>query len=86
LRHFEKPADARKGRLRLIEQARIETCVHAGHVGVEYLKSEVLLVPKVMIERSFGRMGRVQQCLNTKTVIALLQQHAQARIDQALLG
>jgi hypothetical protein len=39
-----------------------------------------------MVKGAFGSPGRREQGLDAQTIVALLQQHAEAGVDQALLG
>jgi hypothetical protein len=60
--------------------------VHARHVGVEDLEREILLVLEVMVERALRDVRLFEQRLDAEAVVAVLQQHAEPRIDQPLLG
>jgi hypothetical protein len=42
------------------------------HVAIDHLEREVFLVPEVMVERPFRRLGRFEQRLDAEIVVALL--------------
>ena len=60
--------------------------MHLLHVLVDDLEREVLFVLEVMVERTLRRTRGLQESLDAKTVVAMLEQQGQADIEQALLG
>jgi hypothetical protein len=86
LRLLEKASYAREWRSPGVSETVIESGVDFCDVGIDDLQSEILFVLEVMVEGSLGGLRRREQGLNAETIVALLEQHAETRVDQALLG
>ena len=86
LRHLEKTPHPRKRRSLLVLEAGIEACMDLRYVGVDDLQRKILLVREVMVEGALGSSRGGEQGLDAQVVVALLQKHEEAGLDQALLG
>ena len=60
--------------------------MHPHHVLIDDLEGEVLLVSEVVIERTLGRARRLEHGLDSQTVVAMLEEHGEADVEQPLLG
>jgi hypothetical protein len=60
--------------------------MYGPHVLVDDLEGEVLLVLEMVVERTLWRARSIEQGLDAQTVVAMLEQHGQADVEQALLG
>ena len=86
LRHLEEATHSLEREAPRVSEAGVEARVHPLHVPVDDLEREVLLVLEVMVEGALRGARRREQGLDAEIVVAVLQEHGQARIEQALLG
>ena len=70
----------------MIFEAIVKARMHVPHILVDDLEGEILLVLKMMVERTLRRTRGLEQGLDAQTVVAMLKQHGQTNIKQALLG
>lgn len=82
----EEAPHALERRLAAITQERVERAVHLQHVEVDAREAELLLGPEVVIEGALRDLGRLEQRLDAEVVVAALEEHGHARLEQAISG
>jgi hypothetical protein len=60
--------------------------MHVPHVLVNDLERGVLFVDEMMVERTLWSTRGPEHGFDAPTVVAMLKQHGQSNIEQALLG
>ena len=69
-----------------VPEAVIEAGVYLFHVLVDDLKREIFFVSEVMIERTFRGARGSEKRLDPQIVVAALQEHRQAGVEEPLFG
>jgi hypothetical protein len=86
LRHLEETTHSLERETPSVAEAGVKTRMHPLRILVDDLKREVLFVLEMMIEGALRGTRSRKQGLDAQIVVAMLEEHGQARIEQALLG